>query len=90
MSEALRQHSGGSGDTVLLFCLLLGPRAGSTGFKRSNLVNAAELGHKASLLPANSHPDASCTELPRAGHSKGPQGSSVQDPSGGMEVRGCC
>lgn len=39
-------------------------------------------GHNASSLPADSHPDASCTELPRAGHSEEPRGSSVQDPSG--------
>lgn len=39
-------------------------------------------GCDASLLPAVSHPDASCTELHRAEHNEGPRGSSVQDPSG--------
>lgn len=34
------------------------------------------------MLPADSHPDASCTELPRAEHNEGPRGSSVQDSSG--------
>lgn len=49
-----------------------------------NTVGAVhrEWGCDASLLPAVSHPDASCTELPRAEHNEGPRGSSVQDPSG--------
>lgn len=67
-------------------CFPLGPEpGGGAEMPRTGLV--LWWGHHASSLPADSHPDASCTELPRAGHSERPRGSSVQDPSGRTEVR---
>ena len=63
-----------------------GPRARPWGVSDNNPVRAGA-GATCFLLPADSHPDAPGTELTRAGHSEGPRGSSVQDPSGRTQVQ---
>ena len=96
LREAQSQHFWGLGrqqPCVFFFCrvqkaslLAAGPEPGPGGVSDNNPVRAGA-GATCFLLPADSHPDAPGTELTRAGHSEGPRGSSVQDPSGRTQVQ---
>lgn len=67
--------------------LASGLEPGPAGVSDNSRVRArAGAGATCFLLPADSHPDVPGTELIRAGHSEGPRGSSVQDPSGRTQV----